>query len=301
MVNGLSLERLKTFLEVAEAGGFSKAADYDPSKQSQFSRQVGELEEYFKVKLKRQKGRGIELTDEGKQLAGIARQCFSDFNDFYNQHNNKQLTFVIAAHLVEINWILTPRLSSLMSKLGRLNLAFELHDLTTKNIIDQINDNSAHFAILREDAVPTTLDSISLGEYGYSLFAPIEKIGNTKRPNWKSIMNMIPLATMVSEGQFSQALEKAAKENEINLDVRLRCSSFETAAAALRSGEYAVILPDIHESNLEAGMAKKISAPFLKNQRRKLALAWKPKLFDVKARSKEVFTALKSVLKLKNS
>ena len=36
---GLSLERLRSFLAVAEAGSIAKAAKGDPTRQSQFSRQ----------------------------------------------------------------------------------------------------------------------------------------------------------------------------------------------------------------------------------------------------------------------
>lgn len=44
---GLSLERLRSFCLVAEAGGVTKAAKGDAARQSQFSRQVKELEECF--------------------------------------------------------------------------------------------------------------------------------------------------------------------------------------------------------------------------------------------------------------
>ena len=46
---GLTLERLHSFLMVAEAGGVTKAAGGDPNRQSLFSRQIKELEEFFGV------------------------------------------------------------------------------------------------------------------------------------------------------------------------------------------------------------------------------------------------------------
>ena len=52
-VSGLSLDRLRTFLRVAEAGNLAKAAQGDATKQSQFSRQNKELEAYFGVPLTR--------------------------------------------------------------------------------------------------------------------------------------------------------------------------------------------------------------------------------------------------------
>ena len=44
--HGVSLERLKTFLEVAQAGSIVEAAHGDLTRQSQYSRQIKELEEF---------------------------------------------------------------------------------------------------------------------------------------------------------------------------------------------------------------------------------------------------------------
>ena len=49
--SGLSLDRLKALVEVGAAGSIVKAADGDPVKQSQYSRQIKELEDFFRVKL----------------------------------------------------------------------------------------------------------------------------------------------------------------------------------------------------------------------------------------------------------
>src|SRR5438876_8623230 len=61
--SGLSLERLKTFREIVAAGGITAAAGDDSNRQSQFSRQLKELERYFGVELLRRalKTRGQAL------------------------------------------------------------------------------------------------------------------------------------------------------------------------------------------------------------------------------------------------
>ena len=43
--SGISLERLRVFLQIADAGSMAEAAPGDPVRQSQFSRQLKELEE----------------------------------------------------------------------------------------------------------------------------------------------------------------------------------------------------------------------------------------------------------------
>ena len=67
-MSGLSLERLKSFADIVAAGGISAAAGDDSNRQSQFSRQLKELERYFGVELIK-RGRGpMKLTPAGEQL-----------------------------------------------------------------------------------------------------------------------------------------------------------------------------------------------------------------------------------------
>src|SRR5258708_21099333 len=80
--SGLSLERLKTFGEIVAAGGITAAAGDDSNRQSQYSRQLKELERYFGVELLK-RGRGpIELTDAGQQLYEIVGPTLRSLEEF---------------------------------------------------------------------------------------------------------------------------------------------------------------------------------------------------------------------------
>jgi len=50
-VGGFTIERLRAFCRIAESGSIVLAAKGDPTRQSQFSRQVKGLEEFFGTKL----------------------------------------------------------------------------------------------------------------------------------------------------------------------------------------------------------------------------------------------------------
>ena len=71
--SGLSLDRLRAMLEVGASGSIAKAADGDPVRQSQYSRQIKELEDFFRVKLMERDGKGMRLTTNGRELARISR------------------------------------------------------------------------------------------------------------------------------------------------------------------------------------------------------------------------------------
>jgi len=66
--SGLSLERLKTFREIVAAGGITAAAGDDSNRQSQFSRQLKELERYFGVELLKRGHGPVTLTDAGQRF-----------------------------------------------------------------------------------------------------------------------------------------------------------------------------------------------------------------------------------------
>lgn len=59
--SGLSLDRLKALLEVGAARSIVKAADGGSVRQSQYSRQIKELEDFFRTRLIERQGKGTRL------------------------------------------------------------------------------------------------------------------------------------------------------------------------------------------------------------------------------------------------
>jgi len=65
--SGLSLDRLRALLAVGAAGSIVKATDGDPVRQSQYSRQIKELEDFFRTRLIERQGKGTRLALVQKQ------------------------------------------------------------------------------------------------------------------------------------------------------------------------------------------------------------------------------------------
>src|SRR5512143_1771352 len=80
--SGLSLDRLRALLEVAAGGSIVKAANGDPVRQSQYSRQIKELEDFFRIRLIERQGKGTRLTSHGKELARISRFFMLGLSNF---------------------------------------------------------------------------------------------------------------------------------------------------------------------------------------------------------------------------
>ena len=77
--SGLSLDRLRALVEVGAAGSIVRAAGGDPGRQSQYSRQIKELEDFFQTGLVERHGKGIRLTAGGRELARISRWLRDDY------------------------------------------------------------------------------------------------------------------------------------------------------------------------------------------------------------------------------
>ncbi|MCX6872212.1 MAG: LysR family transcriptional regulator, partial [Verrucomicrobia bacterium] len=148
---GLSLDRLRTFLRVAEAGNLSKAALGDVTKQSQFSRQIKELEGYFGVAFTRRVGRRIEIAPEGLRLADLIRRHFGELDDFREAMNGRPVCVRIGTQGSLIDWLLLPRLAACREALG--GALVELEQLRSADIVRGVTDGRLDFGIVRDDAV----------------------------------------------------------------------------------------------------------------------------------------------------
>lgn len=128
---GLSLERLQSLCLLAEAKGITLAARGDANRQSQFSRQIAELEAYFGVELLDRTSRPRRLTEAGRELAGIARASLSTLQEFRQRAMNQTARLVVGAGDSIIQWWLFPRLEKLQAMLPKVTLVFK--NVTTKN------------------------------------------------------------------------------------------------------------------------------------------------------------------------
>src|ERR1700739_304528 len=107
---GLSLDRLKVLIEVRCADSTAKAAPGDPVRQSQYSRQLRELSEFFGVKMGRRQGKQLKLTAEGARLAELAREQFRSLQDFRAECRSDSSDYAIAAGDSLLQWLIVPRL-----------------------------------------------------------------------------------------------------------------------------------------------------------------------------------------------
>jgi DNA-binding transcriptional LysR family regulator len=292
---GLSLERLQSFCRVAEAGGVTRAAKGDATKQSLYSRQIRELEEFFGAELMRRKGRGIVLTPAGRRLHTIAREQFAALNDFKSGCRSQPLEIVIGAGDSLIQWLLLPRLPLIQKKLP--DAQYKFLNLTNAEIVRRVIDGEIDLGLVRKGEATKPLASAPLGRIAFSLFMPKEMQASAKGRSLGEFIGRVPLAVLEGDGNFRQELAAIARKHKLRLNVKVECSSFPLVARALASGTMAGILPSMAATELrELGMVE-ITANALHAFEREICLVWNPRQLLVRASLSKAREALGETLR----
>ena len=133
-LNGLSLDRLRNFCQIADAGSLTKAARGDVGRMALFSRQIKELETFFGVALRRREGKGIVLTEAGRRLAVLSREQFAGLEDFRRSCRNIPIEISIAAGNSLLEWVILSRIGELRKALP--GVRFRVLSERTRDIVD---------------------------------------------------------------------------------------------------------------------------------------------------------------------
>jgi len=275
--HGLSLERLKSLCEIAQAGGMSKAAGNQAAKQSQYSRQLKELEDYFGVELFRRKGKVLVITEAGERLQMLCGEFLASLNRLAEDFAGVNPTLTVGAGSTYLDWVLMPQLSQIRRLFPRANLQFR--NLRSRQIDQALLERQIDFGILRQDACSPTLTIRELGVMDYSLYVPRKLAQGPDGRGGNKLLGALPLATLEGEGEFIRIVRETAKKEGISLRVELACSTFLMATAAVKQGSVAAILPRLAQSELPAREYERVELPVLKKLRRTMVLAYNPRVF----------------------
>lgn len=296
--NGLSLDRLLTFYQVSEAGGVTRAAKGDPSRQSLFSRQIKELEQYFGVELMRRSGRGIALTADGKRLLAVIVEAFGVLTDFKNECLGQPCEITVAAGESLIQWLLLPRLGTTLREMPLVRFRFV--NLSSSEAARQLTEGRIDCAIIRQDAVTSSVKYIPLGVVRYSYFVPIVLLSSRKitKPFKPSILSELPMATLEGNGSFRRELATICKKRGLALKIHVECSSFPLALSAMRNMCVASILPEIAGVDLAGLKIQEIKLDCLHNLDRSVCLAWNPRIAEIRGIVLNLVPVFEKIMKI---
>ena len=287
---GLSLDRLRSFLEVAEAGGIARAAKDDPVRQSQFSRQISDLEQYFGVSLTERRGKHLGLNAQGKRLAAVIREQLHGLHDFRCECQNAPVRYSLGAGDSILQWLVVPAMGTWPQQIPDSRLT--LTNLRSDQIVERLLHAQLDFGIVRAGVVIDPLKQVMIGSLPYALFIPEALAPKARREDLPWLLAHLPWTTLAAEASFLTRLDDVAAKQGLRFNVILEAESFPQAARAVATGAYAGVLPLAAAPDFTGKKVLVLRPPFLSSVTRKLALVWHPRLLRIRPHAKPAATWL---------
>lgn len=273
--SGLSLDRLLTLCEVAEKGSIGEATKGDSNRQTQFSRQVSELEKFFGVELLNRESRPHRLSAEGRELANLTKVYLKGLATFQAQCGGKPVKLIIGSGESIIQWLLMPKLDHLAGELPEAMIS--MRNLRTDEIIRDLIDGEIDLGLVRKTAVVSPLKSVGKWEYGYRLFVPDHLKPRESGKLKIQQISKLPLALIEGEGEFRRQLAALVKGEGAELNLKLECSSYSQIATAVQSGAYCGFLPHFASRHLPEPKFHSYEIAGFDSLKRGLVFAWNPR------------------------
>jgi DNA-binding transcriptional LysR family regulator len=233
--SGLSLDRLRALVEVGAAGSIVGAAGRDTIRQSQLSRQIKELEDFFGVRLTERQGKTLRLTAHGRELARISRFFLLGLSNYHRGCLANEQQFRIGSSPTLIDQLLLPTLSRPLAAGSRVR--YETEAASEEDIERRLHDLTLDFAVVRAPALSRPLQVREIASFELRVWAP------------KALWGKKPFsAKALLAGGIPFVL--AAREWPASIQERLRaigpsliCDHFLEARTALETGSFAAVLP----------------------------------------------------------
>ena len=269
--SGLSLDRLRAFLAVGAAGSIVKATGGDPVKQSQYSRQIKELEDFFRSKLVEKQGKVIRLSANGKELARISRFFLLGLSNFQRGCLAEEQSFCIGASATFLQQFLLPVVSG--AAVVRSDTRYIVESVVGDDIERRLHDLTLDFGITTRAAVSRPLQLKELGRWKLGLWIParVQKDAKSAAAAFKD--RSLPVAFATKE------FEAAAVDEFVDQNNRVTCDSFFQAIAALKSLELGAVLPEFLAAELRSKEFVRVRIPGLDSRVFHFRLVWNPRLF----------------------
>lgn len=145
----MNLQRLETFLAVAEAGSFRMAAEAQRRSPSAVSKQVQQLEADLGLPLFERTTRHVALTAEGRALAGRARGVLAELRDIAAELREQSELRRGKVSVGAVPSVSAQRLPATIAAFQQRHpgIAIELHEGFARGIYQDLLDRKTDFAV----------------------------------------------------------------------------------------------------------------------------------------------------------
>ena len=268
---GFSIERLAALAAVAEHGGIMNAAGGEPTRQSQLSRQMKELEAFFGFDLLDRTSTPHQVNEAGRQIAQHTEVFLGSMMRSMDHYTHERPSISIAAGESIIQWFLIPMLAKSLTQKNSPRVRFL--NQTSSQTVDRLVSGLVDIGVIKESDRRGNLAFESIGShYPDALYHPdYFDFGN--KPTWESLVDK-PLAVQDHRGSLRVTMERLGGELDSSPRVIAECTSYPQVLELVMNGSCIGILPRLARKHAEDKGCKWMGLKEFKDQKTTIGVAW---------------------------
>ena len=188
-----------------------------------------------------------------------------------------------------------PRLGTLLKRLPKVRFATE--SSRTDDIIQDLSNLRVDFGLVRKNAMIPGLQAADLGALSYVIVVPKTLVPKGTGLSLASALQL-PIAIQTTDGQFGKQLFDIARGFVPAFEPALACQSFPQTLAAVRSGRFAAVLPELAAAELPAASVHKLTGAPLQQLSRDYVLVWNRRMIGVRPLAGSVAELIADTMRL---
>jgi DNA-binding transcriptional LysR family regulator len=267
-LKGLSLDRLETLSKIVSQGGITRAAGGDTSKQSQFSRQIAELESWFGINLLDRSSTPVKPTTAALRIAREVDEFLRGLDSLREEAGSGRKTVVFGAGERMIRSYLIPWASKISGE--GVCLVFKNH--TSGATRTELLAKRLDFGILRKDRCPSGFASIAMKPIPICLLLPAKFASIRSTWSWKDL-SKVPLLQLEGDERFSDFLRERCLDASVELDVAAEFSSWTQLLDGMQAFQMGGFAPKDLEGRFPTGFTQ-VPLPQLSDYADQYVIAW---------------------------
>jgi DNA-binding transcriptional LysR family regulator len=268
-LKGLSLDRLETLSAIVEQGSIMRAAGGDANRQSQFSRQVAELEAWFGVNLLDRSSTPSRPTEAALRIAKHVDDFRREMDAVKDDGQAGRRPVVFGAGERMIRSYLIPW----AARNVRDDMKFVFRNLTSSAVRAELLAKRVDFGILRVEDAPKEMVNVPLKPIPMSLMVPLALANHRRKWTWKDLQ-ALRFAVLEGSGRFRTFLLQMAAESGVDLDVAMECSTWSQMMDAMTACNLAGFLPKDLEDRLPPGRFRAVKFSGISSYTDDFVISW---------------------------
>jgi DNA-binding transcriptional LysR family regulator len=266
----VQIQNLKLFLEVADAGSFTKVAAQRQTVQSHISRQISELERQCGSPLFRRTGRGVTLTEFGLHVAQRVRPWLKDSEDLFTEIRQTSKVPMGEVRLGILPSAAHPLMTHVFKRLNREypKIKLNVREGQGGELDAMLDAGSVDMAILfRYDNPTSTDETLLVTASTYLVSSPGLSLTHGETVEFRRLEGL-PLVLPRRPAHWRGILDETARSKGFQLEASIEADSLTMQKESVAGNKhlYALLGPFSvnHELRMGRLQAAKVVAPDLK-------------------------------------